>query len=99
MGWKPEHGGLKEICETGHAPGVRGLDSGPGNKPICFDRPQPLLEAQRAYKVMEENGLFRDKPYEKQMAEFHLKKLKEQTEAGKFKTVDYQKEGHPLAKE
>jgi hypothetical protein len=86
---------LDEILRTRQAPGVSGLDSGPGHSrgQMHFDRPDPYYNGLKTARMMEDAGQLKD-PKLRKMVEFKVQKLKEQEPTRE--KIDYQVDGHPI---
>lgn len=87
-----EHGGIQEIIASGCAPGLSGLNKGPGcgNRQRVWARPNPVKDMALDAKAMEDAGQMT--PEVAGWAEGKIEAAKNQV----HEKVDYDKHGHPL---
>jgi hypothetical protein len=84
----------------GGAPSLIGLRKGPnsgsgrGAPQFHGDKVNAYEDCKKQYRLWEQSGKMTEE--NRKFADIHLKGLKAQSDAGLIKTVDYQKEGHPL---
>ena len=96
-GWKPEHGGLAEICNSGKAPGFHGREK-PGFKhDITVWRSDPLNDCKETFRRIESAGKMNAEM--RHFANLKIAALEKQKAAGQLEVVDFGKVGHPLEKE
>ncbi len=93
-----KHEGIKGIIESGKAPGVSCLESGPGrwNSEPHFNRFHAPTDIPKLAARMESAGVFERKPEMRALVEAKVNAVKGKGDI--TPRVDYDKTGHPLEK-
>lgn len=89
-----EESKLDEMLRLRRAPGVAGVETGPGScsRELVFNRPDPAKDIPLTLRKMEEAGKFKNNPELARLADVKFKESK----GKQYDKVDYAKGGHPL---